>query len=814
MTMVVAWIVLPIVLSLLSLGCGLLLETVSGMRLPGALLLPGGFIVISLATQFAHMSDLTAVLQTPLVIAMALAGYALSRPWKRFQLDRWLAGAAAGVYAVFAAPVVLSGHATFTGYIKLDDTAIYQAMLDRAATHAYNVVGLPLGTYKSVLYQGYQFGYPLGSFLPLDIGHTLLRVDTMWLWQPYLTFLAVLIALGLYQLTSGLVQSRALRACVAFFGTQAALMYGYSLWGGVKELFLPGVILFAACLVPRLKDGGPRQVIPLGVASAAVIGGLSVGGGIWILPMLVAGLTLLVLYRPANEVPATIGVYVLTAGALAIPILSVSLYRLRHLGNGKFLKGGETGNLLRPLNWKQVFGIWPSGDFRNNPTHASLTYLLIAVVALAATFAVVAAWRRGRWEVVVALATALFSCLVYVLSAASWVAGKALASSSPLVLGVALVGIAVFIDGRRRVEGGVALAAIGGVALAAIAGGVLWSNTTQYHAALLAPSSRLMELETIGRKFAGKGPALLPEYEPYAARHFLRDLGAEGATELRPHYIYLRGIPKRYATQGASPDVDEFRLRGDRRSADPAARVGLIDYRTLIIRRTGSSSRPPSIYSLRFSGRYYDVWQRPPRLTAIIKHLSLGSRFQPAGVLDCAKVMDLAQQASAANGLLAAFPRPEAIVFEDGHVGVPTEYGPYGEPDPTLLYRATNAYERVLHFTVPSAGRYNLWVGGSFSSTLTMYIDGREVGQQSNQTEWPGNLLSFGSAELTRGTHTLGIRHSGPDLGPGSAARQPFGLGPFVIAQPINPNAITYVQPNAAHSLCGKSLDWVEALRG
>src|SRR5947209_20081059 len=102
MTVVVAWLVLPLVLSVLSLGCGLLLETASGMRLPGTLLLPGGFIVISIATYFAHMTNTTAGLATPLVIVLALTGYGLSRPIHRFGLDRWLTGSAAGVYAAFA----------------------------------------------------------------------------------------------------------------------------------------------------------------------------------------------------------------------------------------------------------------------------------------------------------------------------------------------------------------------------------------------------------------------------------------------------------------------------------------------------------------------------------------------------------------------------------------------------------------------------------------------------------------------------------------------------------------------------------------
>ena len=798
MTLVVAWIVLPLVLALLSLGCGLLLETVSGMQLPGALLLPGGFIVVSLAAYFAHMTDATARLQAPLVIVLALAGYGLSRPWKRFQLDRWLAGAAAGVYAVFAAPVVLSGQATFTGYIKLDDTATYMAMLDRAATRAYNNAGLHSSTYKAVLHFGYVFGYPLGSLLPLDVGQTIVIVDPLWLWQPYLTFLAVLTALGLYQLVSGLVQSRALRACVAFFGAQAALFYGYAAWGGVKELFLPGVVLFAACLVPRLKDGRPRQVIPLAAASAAVISGLSVGGGIWIVPAVVVGLILLVLYRPLEDVLRTVAVYVVAAGVLAIPILSVGLRRLFHVG--KFLKGGETGNIRVPLSWWHLFGIWPSGDFRTAPTSPTVAHLLAVLVALGAILAVVVAWRRGRWEIVAALATGAFASLVYVGTASAWVAGKALASSSPLVLGVGLAGAAVLIEGVRRAEViGVALAV-----LAVIAGGVLWSNAMQYHAVQFAPSSRLMELEKIGSKFSGQGPALLTEFEPYAARHLLRGLDAEATSELRVRPIYLRpGSPVTISGQadfGTSPDVDEIRLDQ------------LLVYRTLITRRQGVASRPPSVYDRVWAGRYYDVWQRRDP-SNIIKHLSLGSRFQPAAVPDCKKVMDLAQRASAAHGVLAAVVRPPAIVIEGtGRIGVPAVFYKYEQT--ANLYTATNAYTRTFSFNVPSKGTYTVWLGGSFSSTMTAYLDRREVGRQSNQTEWPGNFLNFGSAVLSRGKHTLGLSHSGPGLGPGSAASQSFGFGPFVIAQSINPRDITYVQPNKAHSLCGKSLDWVEALHG
>src|SRR5438034_919041 len=123
MTLLVCWLVFPLVLGLLSLGCGLLLEAISGRQLRGALLAPAGLAVAVLAAQFAVLSDTTAELATPLVVALAVAGFAVSGRARARELDGWALAAAGAVFAIFAAPVVLSGQATFAGYIKLDDTA-------------------------------------------------------------------------------------------------------------------------------------------------------------------------------------------------------------------------------------------------------------------------------------------------------------------------------------------------------------------------------------------------------------------------------------------------------------------------------------------------------------------------------------------------------------------------------------------------------------------------------------------------------------------------------------------------------------------
>ena len=77
-TLVVPWLVFPAVLAALSLGCGLLLERVSSLRLPGTLVLPCGFAGLALIAQLATMTAATARLAVPAVLVAALAGVALS----------------------------------------------------------------------------------------------------------------------------------------------------------------------------------------------------------------------------------------------------------------------------------------------------------------------------------------------------------------------------------------------------------------------------------------------------------------------------------------------------------------------------------------------------------------------------------------------------------------------------------------------------------------------------------------------------------------------------------------------------------------
>ena len=270
-------------------------------------MLPLGLALVILAGELATLTDATAELAAPLAAGLAIAGLLLG-PIRRSRPDLWALGAALAVFVVFAAPVVLSGEATFAGYIKLDDTATYFAMTDRVMEHARDLAGLAPSTYEATLATTLAVGYPTGVLMPIGIGHALVGYDLAWIFQPYIAFLAAMLALSLYALLEPLVPLRPMRAFAAFVAAQPAILFGYSLWGGIKEL--AGAWLFAllAVLVPWTL--GPRSsaraVLPLAAVCAAIVCVLSLPAAAWLLPAALVAVVLLV-RRPVRSVPLKLG---------------------------------------------------------------------------------------------------------------------------------------------------------------------------------------------------------------------------------------------------------------------------------------------------------------------------------------------------------------------------------------------------------------------------------------------------------------------------------------------------------------------------
>jgi hypothetical protein len=787
MTPIVAWLAFPLVLGLVSFGCGLLVEELSGRRVPVLLLMPLGFAFVIVVVQFATLSDATAELGVPAVVAAAAAGFGLSYPWGR--VDPWAVLAPVLVYAVYLAPVVLSGEATFTGYIKLDDTATWFALTDRVMEHGRSLEGLAPSSYEATLAFNLADGYPIGAFLPLGVGRALVGQDVAWVFQPYLAFVAAMLASALYVLAGTVLRPGFMRMLVAVIAAQPALLFGYVLWGGIKEIVAAALLGLLAALVAvsfREKDGPDyRELVPIAIVCAAVVAVLSASGGVWLVGLLAPAGVIVALRRGLQRALRSAALIGAGIALLSVPLIVAGGFVPPT--SSPVTSDTAKGNLVEPLNFVQVFGIWSKGDFRFEPEDMFVTYLLVAVVVLAAAVGLLLAWRRRLTGLLLFVAGTAAAMVAILVVASPWVDGKALATASPAILFCALVGMALLAAGGRRVEAGV-------IALV-ITGGVLWSNVLAYHDLNLAPRDRHAELERIGEQIAGEGPTLMTEYEPYGVRHFLRKADPEGASELRRRLVPLRsGRPLRKL---GTADIDEFQL------------TGLRSYRTLVLRRSPIASRPPSVYRLASRERFYDVWQLAPGLQdSLLEHVPLGGPGDPSARPRCGQVRALARRASAAGGRLAVSRVPPPIRIDmlaastqgsvDPVPGMPGAVYPGRE----ARFDATVAVRR--------AGRHLLFVGGSFRRKLEVSIDGRVVSTKRHRLSHDGMYEPLGEVELPRGSHRVEIRYRPADLAPGSGGPA-FPLGPLYLVRPSDPE-VQVVPVRAARGLCRQRLDWIESV--
>ncbi|MGN6256051.1 MAG: hypothetical protein ACTHO8_13875 [Solirubrobacterales bacterium] len=761
MSMLVAWIVYPLVLALLCGGLGLLVDFLVGRRLPGTLILPVGFAAIVVVGEFTTATDATAELTVPLLLGLSVAGAGLSLPWRFGRPDRLAAIVALGVFFVFGAPVIFTGDPTFAGYIKLDDTATWMAMTDRVMEHGRSLSGLEPSSYRATLEFNLAGGYPIGVFVPYGAAQKLVGGDLAWVFQPYLSFMAALLSLSLWEIL-GIVRRRPLHALAVFVAAQPALLFGYALWGGIKEVAAAALVALAAALAPAAVREGSRlrDVAPLGVAAAAIVGVLSPGGAAWIGPLLLVLVVLAVERFGPRGAAIRAGAFALLLVVLTIPVWTSGIVP----PTSKPLVGSNgEGNLIGPLNPLQALGIWPAGDFRVDPEGTVVTAVLVGLGLLTLLFGLWTLWRRRAAKPLL-YATALVACFVIVVLGSPWAGGKALATASPVALSLAVLGALAFLRLDRLT---------GWLLVVVVAGGVLWSNVLAYGGVNIAPYGQLRELERIGDRFAGEGPALMTEYNPYGARHFLRKLQGEGASELRNRTVPLTSGGE--AEKGAAVDTDEI-VPG-----------GLFVYRTLVLRRSPVRSRPPSPYRLAWRGKYYEVWQRPEGETEPpAAFLPLGDSEEPAAVPDCREVETLEQQATGSGlsnvRLLAARHAP--------------------------VYNATKG-----PFEVPRGGDYTAWLGGSVRGSIELFVDDRKVGEVRHQLQEEGSFIELGEIHLNAGSHEAELRFGGADLHPGSGGFPRPRVGPLLFAPSGEESGQLISVPAAeASQLCGKRWDWIEAI--
>jgi hypothetical protein len=369
---------------------------------------------------------------------------------------------------------------------------------------------------------------------------------------------------------------------------------------------------------------------------------------------------------------------------------------------------------------------------------------------------------------------------------------------------------------------------LGPLLMLIIGGGVLFSNVLAYSDATLAPRARLVELQHIGQLVAGKGPTFVNEYEVYADRHFLRAGAPVEPAEYRPVTLPLRSGAA--LTKAAWANVDAFPLST------------LLPYRSIVTRRSPVESRPPSIYSLVWQGRYYQLWQRPePPSSTIIKHIPYGESnthpycgnaengtseplcsINPVAIPACPQLLGFARTASEEHAHLVAYQRAIPVSVYGDAVLWPAAW--IHEQNSHTL-QATTPGTAVGHIAVASSQLYELYLGGSFGRGFEVRVDGRKVGTVKDQLTGFSSFIPVAKLFLTAGVHRFEYTYPHANLTPGDG--ETLSTGEFVsdvrftslaavVLQPLQfpRSELINVSPAQAKSLCGRPLEWVELVSG
>src|SRR5207245_7687951 len=77
--------------------------------------------------------------------------------------------------------------------------------------------------------------------------------------------------------------------------------------------------------------------------------------------------------------------------------------------------------------------------------------------------------------------------------------------------------------------------------------------------------------------------------------------------------------------------------------------------------------------------------------------------------------------------------------------------------------------ELISHIAAGNDGAYELWLGGSFTRGFRVSVDGRYLGDVSNELSAINGYAHVANVSLTRRVHTFALEYPGPNLSPGSA---------------------------------------------
>jgi len=799
----IALLGLPLALWLTATGLGLLAERLVRAQLPDGLLAPLGFCVATSLLLAVYALHFGVVVAGCVLVAATATGLLLARSQLPARLNPgWPGLAGLAIYLLYAAPMLLTGNWTWSGYNFLNDTAVQFLLIDHLKVAGTEFTSLSYDTAAGFTTRAYiEGGYPLGTHAFAATLSGLFGSGSEVIYQAYLAAMAALSAMALAVLAGRTVFSARVGAIVGAVAMASNLTYYTGLQGSIKEIGAITALAAAAALARELvrSENPIANAALLGIGLASILSVYSAAGLPYVAALLATLALVVLLVHGREALRRRWLVATAAAGAvsvvLAAPVLaSIStFYNVASTVVDAAAPGGDVlGQLARPLPLLQAGGIWLDGIY-TTPIYPSVrmedaTNAALWTVAVLALLSLVVVARRRCPEALLAVVPAVLAAAVVAPGVVPYADAKLMAIMSPGLLFAAAVGLAGLARFARPVGTGLAL-----VLAVAVGGAVVLSDAYALHDSKVAPRERMVALQDVMDEVKDSGIVLFTEFEEFA-KSFAREADVNVSSEpVAPRLVDLR---EGSTSLGDFYDLDRMKLSY------------IESFETIVLRRSPSASRPPARYHRVFANRYYEVWKARAR-PRTLSHLPLQGDNDATAVAGCERVRALVRRAprGVAGVELIAAATPPAARLDPLQAEHPQQLVPdQGIPGTMTTLSPTYVRGQV---RIPRDGSYRMWLRGTFPRATEIFVDGQRratVHGADTPGQWAGDV----ELRLAGGAHRVEIRVPTGSPKPGDGAAVTIGPLAFVSDDPAR---LQRVPLSRWRSLCGRELDWIEVVQ-